>query len=60
MVPGWSKFYYDKNGKKYVKVLGGDKKVTEREVTVGLKGSDGLTEILNGVSEGEKVVTGVK
>lgn len=48
---------YDKSGKKFVKILRADKTAEEREVTAGLKGSDGLTEILNGVSEGEQVVT---
>ena len=47
---------YDLNGKKVVKVQNG-KVYTEKEVTVGLKGSDGNTEIIKGLSEGEQVVT---
>jgi HlyD family secretion protein len=52
-----------KNGKKYVRVLGrrGDEQsVKEVEVKVGITGDDGLVEILSGVDEGQEVVTFVK
>ncbi len=49
---------YDKGGKKYVKVSDGQNKTTtEVEVTVGLKGSDGTSEIVSGLTEGDMVVT---
>jgi HlyD family secretion protein len=45
---------------KYVRVLQGDGSVTERQVRVGLRGDGGLTEITEGLKEGEEVVTYVK
>lgn len=48
-----------REGKKYVKLLI-DKKdglVEEVEVTTGLRGSDGRTEIISGLKEGDAVVT---
>jgi multidrug efflux pump subunit AcrA (membrane-fusion protein) len=45
---------------KYVRVLQGDGSVTERRVQVGLRGDGGLTEITEGIKEGEEVVTYVK
>ncbi len=41
---------------KYVRVLVG-KNIVEKEVTTGLRGSDGNVEIISGLSEGEEVVT---
>lgn len=46
---------YEKNGKKFVKVVIG-KTFSEKEITVGIKGSSGDLEILSGLSEGETVV----
>ena len=48
-----------KDGKKYVKILTDAKKgmVQEMEVVTGLRGSDGRTEIISGVSEGDSIVT---
>ncbi|MDO8524284.1 MAG: efflux RND transporter periplasmic adaptor subunit [bacterium] len=51
-----------KNGDKIVKVVNpsarsGQAKIEERKVALGLRGSDGNVEILNGISEGEKVIT---
>ncbi len=45
-----------KGGKKIVRVLDGDK-VTEAEVVVGLRGVDGRTEIISGLSEGQAAIT---
>ena len=47
-----------KDGKKYVKVLVDANKSTvqEREIKVGLKGSDGRTEIVEGLREGELII----
>jgi len=36
------------------------KEFTEREVTIGLKGDDGLVEVESGLTEGETIVTFVK
>ncbi|MBU6426735.1 efflux RND transporter periplasmic adaptor subunit [Patescibacteria group bacterium] len=51
----------DNSGQKSVRVLDADGK-TYRSVPVvaGLKGSDGMTEIISGLTEGQKVVTYVK
>jgi multidrug efflux pump subunit AcrA (membrane-fusion protein) len=48
-------------GSKAVRILNADgKSFTTVPVKVGLKGSDGTTEIISGVSAGQKVVTYVK
>lgn len=48
-----------KEGRKYVQILANATKgiVKEVEVTTGLRGSDGRTEILSGVKEGDSIVT---
>jgi RND family efflux transporter MFP subunit len=48
-----------REGRKYVKLLTNEKEgiVEEVEVKTGLRGSDGRTEILSGVREGDLVVT---
>lgn len=48
----------DKNNNKFVKVLRGKDRntVEEIEVTAGLRGSDGRTEIISGLFEGDLVV----
>lgn len=46
-----------KNGDKIVKILNGKGKIEERKVIIGLKGSDGNTEIISGINEGEEVIT---
>lgn len=48
---------YPKDNKRFVKIIGADGALTEREVTVGLRGFDGRLEILSGLSAGEKVST---
>jgi len=45
-----------KNGDKIVRVLNG-KTISERKVQIGLRGSDGNVEIIEGLKEGEKVIT---
>ena len=42
---------------KYVQVLHSNGEVEKREVTTGLRGSDGLIEIMTGIAEGEQVIT---
>lgn len=42
---------------KYVEVLIGDNQVVEKSVEVGLRGDDGLVEILSGLDSGDRVVT---
>jgi multidrug efflux pump subunit AcrA (membrane-fusion protein) len=44
-----------KNGKKFVQVLEGET-IVDKAVETGLRGSDGMIEILSGISEGENVV----
>ncbi|MDD5433329.1 MAG: efflux RND transporter periplasmic adaptor subunit [Candidatus Pacebacteria bacterium] len=45
-----------KNGDKIIKIVQ-DKKITEAEVVLGLRGSDGNVEIISGINEGDKVIT---
>ncbi len=47
---------YDSDFKPFVEVLVNGELVT-KEITLGLKGDDGLTEVVSGLSEGELVVT---
>ena len=44
-------------GEKFVRVLSSNQQVTEKNVTLGIKGDDGLVEILTGINEGDNVVT---
>ncbi len=39
-----------------VQVVESKNKITEREITIGFRGSNGLVEVVSGISEGEKVV----
>ena len=56
-----SRAVIDTNGQKSVRVLNKDGKTfTSVNVVVGLKGSDGNTEIISGITEGQKVVTYTK
>ncbi len=47
-----------KDNKKYIKLLKDKKTGTteEKEITTGLRGSDGRTEVLSGLNEGDKIV----
>lgn len=45
----------EKNNKKYVEVLEG-KNIKQKEITTGIKGTDGVIEILSGLNDGEKVI----
>lgn len=44
------------NKKSYVEVLSGEQ-VLRKDVEIGLKGDDGLVELVSGLSEGESVIT---
>ena len=48
---------YTKDGSKYVKLLTVDNVSQEVKVEAGLRGSDGMIEILSGITAGDKVVT---
>jgi len=48
-----------RNGTRYVEVLTDGGTVTEREVTLGIRGDLGI-EVLSGLTQGEKVITFVK
>ncbi len=51
---------YEKNGKKFVRVRVGGIASEEREVTVGIRGTNGDIEILSGLKEGDTVLaTGI-
>ena len=45
-----------RSGEKFVKIISEDK-IVEVKVTTGFRGSDGSVEIIEGVKEGDKVVT---
>lgn len=47
---------YDAERKSYVETLINDQ-VVKKEVSLGLKGDDGLVELINGLQEGENVIT---
>ncbi|MES2088001.1 MAG: efflux RND transporter periplasmic adaptor subunit [Patescibacteria group bacterium] len=47
---------YEKLGKKFVRVTTDGKNLEEREVTVGIRGSNGDIEILSGLEAGETVM----
>ena len=49
-----------KNGQKTVQVLNDDSTIREVTVRTGLKGSDGYIEIVEGLREGDKVITAAK
>lgn len=49
-----------KNGDKLVRILVDDEKIEERSVKTGLRGSSGNIEIIEGVNEGDKVITFVR
>lgn len=51
-----------KNGKKIARVLIDKKtnKIEEKEVITGLRGNEGMIEIISGLNEGEEVVTFIK
>ncbi len=47
----------EENGKRFVRVLIGNT-AEQKEVTIGLRGDDGLLEVIGGVTVGDKIVTG--
>lgn len=51
---------FEESGKRFVRVLKANKTEEKREVGVGLKGTDGETEVVSGLGEGELVVTTTK
>lgn len=55
-----SRSVLEKDGQPYVRIPKNDHEFDERSVTTGLKADDGLTEIVDGVSENETVVVTVK
>lgn len=55
-----SRVIIEKNGNKFVEILNEDESTTERTVKTGLKGTDGNVEIIEGISEGDKIIIPVK
>lgn len=49
----------DDQGQRYVDILENNEKVS-KDVEIGLKGDDGLSEVLSGLIEGEEVITFTK
>lgn len=52
-----SRNVFSNDGKKMAKILGADGIIREVEITTGLRGSDGRTEVISGLTENEKVTT---
>lgn len=50
----------NKNGNKFVTIMNPDTTTTEVSVTTGLRGSDGTSEIVEGLREGDVIVTAPK
>ncbi len=48
-----------RNGNKYVRILNG-KDIIEKQISTGLKGSNGEIEVLGGLTEGEEIITYMK
>lgn len=51
---------YGSHNKPYVQLLGQGDTVASQDVTLGLKGDDGLAEVKTGLSEGQQVITFTK
>jgi len=49
----------EEKGSRYIEIIAAGKTV-RRPVTLGLRGDEGMVEIVSGVSEGEEVITGIK
>lgn len=52
-----SRYIISKDGKKYIRLVTDEIKslIEEKEIVTGLKGSDGRTEIISGLLEGQKI-----
>jgi multidrug efflux pump subunit AcrA (membrane-fusion protein) len=50
----------EKEGKKIVRIPSADNGYQEKEVETGLRGSNGMIEIISGLNEGDKVITFIK
>jgi len=46
-----------KNGDKFVRIVGSGEIISEIKVVTGLKGTMGQTEIIEGIAEGDKIIT---
>lgn len=56
-----SRAVVDRNGHgKFVRYLDVNKNMLEKQIQVGLRGDEGMIELISGVSEGEQVITYVK
>lgn len=47
---------YTKDGKKHISVYLDEKTNEERQIEIGIQGSDGNVEIISGINEGEKIL----
>jgi len=48
------------NGGKFVRILLDNQQVAEKDLTLGIRGDDGVVEVLSGVNEGENVITKIE
>lgn len=48
---------FTKEGKKFVRILDNSGSILEREVKTGIRGSNGNMEIIDGLTEGERIIT---
>ncbi len=51
---------FNEDGKKMVNILNSKGELEKKEVEVGIRGDDGMVEIMLGVNEGDEVVTFIK
>jgi len=52
-----SRAILNKNGDKFVRIVNSEEIISEVKVTTGLKGTMGQTEITDGITEGDKIIT---
>ena len=55
-----SRAILSKNGDKFVRIVGSGEIISEIKVVTGLKGTMGQTEIIEGIAEGDKIITILK
>lgn len=55
-----SRLLREENGKRFASVLREDMTIEEREVTIGLRGDEGIAEVRSGLSEGDRVISETK
>lgn len=47
----------EKDGRRFARVLVGENTYVEKEIVLGLRGEDGMTEVIKGVDKGDEIIT---